>query len=131
MIKNILGIVVIGLLWCNVGFAEKWTRYGETKSLTVYYDKKSWKIDASKAYINILYDLKKPLVRAEGTFNSMVMYQENDCKEFKSRVLETFFYETQMGQNKYLTSAGKSKWKQVSEYTSLDGSLFKAACKIK
>ena len=129
--KKILTIIILSLLWSNLSFADKWTRYGETKSLTIYYDKKSWKIDGSKAYINILYDLKKPLVRAEGTFNSMVMYKENDCKELKSRELETFFYETQMGQNKYFTSAGKSKWRQVSEYTSLDGSLFKAACKIK
>ena len=35
--KKLLGIVVLGLLWCNVGFAE-------TKNSVNYYTKQNYKI---------------------------------------------------------------------------------------
>ena len=128
--RKIIFIIVLSLFWSNLSFADKWTRYGETKSLTIYYEQKSWIKDGSKTYINILYDLKKPNITNEGTVNSMIKQREHDCKEMKSRTLKTLFFETKMGKGKYFASRGENEWKKINEYTSLDGSLFKAACQI-
>lgn len=111
--------------------ADKWTRYDETNSLVVYYDQKSWVKEGPVTYINLLYDLKKPLVGAEGTANSMIIYREFRCKEMKFLNKNTSFFEKKMAKGKNFYSDDKGELRSVSDYGSLDGSLFKAACQIK
>ena len=72
--KKLLGIVVLGLLWCNVGFAEIYacsvdlTRYGrpgeiETKMYVrkgnFFYNNRNWKFDIYKEDKKEIYLIEK------------------------------------------------------------------------
>ena len=72
--KKILGIIVLGLLWCNVGFAEIYacsvdlTRYGrpgeiETKMYVregnFFYNNRNWKFDIYKEDKKEIYLIEK------------------------------------------------------------------------
>ena len=83
--KKFLGIVFIGLLWCNVGFAEKWTKYTQSKSLTIYYDRQSLNKTDLYSYINLLFDLKESNVTSKGTLRSYKVYRQFNCTDNKSK----------------------------------------------
>ena len=40
--KKLITIFVLSIINIAPTFAENWSRYGETNSLVIYYDKESW-----------------------------------------------------------------------------------------
>ena len=129
--KKFLGIVFIGLLWCNVGFAEKWTKYTQSKSLTIYYDRQSLNKTDLYSYINLLFDLKESNVTSKGTLRSYKVYRQFNCTDNKFKDLESNFFENKMGKGKPFHSENIGEWKIANSSGTVDGSILKAVCLMK
>ena len=73
--KKLLAILVLGLLWCNVGFAERMSAFSDTKNfdynfICVWPTVEALKGDFSK----ILF--KFGLVRAKSNSGKALLYRE-------------------------------------------------------
>ena len=92
--KKLLGILVLGLLWCNVGFAE-WTLVGEsTRDDKFYIDLKTIKKKSGNRYVWVLTDYKKPL---EEYIKSAKQLLQIDCELDRFKMIEAITYTGHMG----------------------------------
>ena len=111
--------------------AEKWTKFDETKSVVVYYDKQSFLKYGDFRDINLLYDLKEPFNSEKGIVKSMTLFKEISCKDKKVNVKKQDFFAQKMGEGQPFFSISDSGWKTVNaDDLSIDGAIFKAACEI-
>ena len=74
ILKKLLGIVVLGLLWCNVGVAE-WYKIGQTDQATFYLDVDRIRSDNNYVYYWDMVDLNK---RSEQGILSVQRYIKGD-----------------------------------------------------
>ena len=128
--KKLITIFVLSIINIAPTFAENWSRYGETNSLVIYYDKESWVKGDLYTTINILYDLKQPFVDNEGTANSIKYIRKFNCKNMSFSDVTAYFYKEKMGQEPLYENSDNKEWIKINEFGSLDGSLFKAACQM-
>ena len=93
--KKLLGILVLGLLWCNVGFAE-WKNFtpNDKEGVYTYFDTTS--IKKSDGYTQIWTMTDYPYPDSEGNHSNKVLYNF-DCNSFGAKFIEVLVYTGQMG----------------------------------
>jgi len=94
--KKFLGILVLGLLWCNTSFAAdfKWTRVTTSDSSDWFYDKKTVFRVGSYKYFWQLVENKK---RDEDGVKSTIMHAMVNCNNLKTRWITTTSYSESKG----------------------------------
>ena len=106
--KKLLGIVVLGLLCCNVSFAE-WYKIGETDRGTFYLDVHRIRSDNNYIYFWDMVDLNKP---TEHGSLSVQRYIKGDCGIFRYKTLQYIFYDENMGSGeKEMQDSDRNDWK--------------------
>ena len=125
-IKNSLGIAVLGLLWCSVGFAE-WTLISTTTIDDKFYiDKETLKKKDGNRYIWILADYNKPL--SDGTKSSKQLLQI-DCELDRFKMIDAITYKDQMGDGDLnRLDISNPKWNWVTPESTW-ASITKKVCK--
>ena len=94
--KKLLGILVLGLLWCNISFAG-WTKVAidaETGNLTAYIDKKTIKKTGDKVIYKQLNSYKVPV---NEDIYSDISYLKVNCATNEAMFLDTTYYSRKMG----------------------------------
>jgi len=93
--KKLLGILVLGLLWCNVGFAgwKNFTPY-DKKGVYTYFDTTSIKKSGGYTQVWTLTDYSDP--DSEGNHSNKMLLNFN-CKNFEAKIIEALVYTGQMG----------------------------------
>ena len=112
--KKLLGILVLGLLWCNVSFAE-WKRVvgAADNSGAVYIDTKTVSKIGNNFIFMQLNSYTIPLEAGGVNWYSDIAKVEIDCTNNNSRELSITFYEKKMGKGNILNSTNKvSDWDQ-------------------
>ena len=113
--KKTIVIIILGLLWCNVGFAE-WKiiyfhkGYGGTEH---YIDKSKIKRDGSTVYYwHLVNFLKKDVDR---DYMSTFTYSVVDCKILRGKSLEFVGKSLQMGEGETVfTYTPPDEWEYPS-----------------
>ena len=129
--KKIFYFIFLFSLFITNSFAEKWSRYGETKSIVIYVDRSSWVYGELYSKLDILYDFKKPVDAKEGKTNSMILSRKFNCKDMSFVDVKQTFFKKKMGQEPFFEITDQTEPKKISGFTTTDGNIFKAACKIK
>ena len=128
--KKLLGILVLGLLWCNVGFAG-WKKVAIpiNNNGAIYVDTQSVKKIGNKVIFLQLNSYTTPLDTGQVSWYSDIAKTEVDCTNNKLRELSITFYEKKMGKGEVIMSSDKvSDW-YVSEPGSIQLSAVKYVCK--
>ena len=126
--KKFLGILVIGLLWCNISFAG-WTKVAinaETGNLTAYIDKKTIKKTGNKVIFQQLNSYKEPI--SEGVYSD-ISYVKVNCSTNEVKFLASTFYSGKMGRGSVVDEDDSiSDW-EYFEPGSIMGIVIEYVCK--
>ena len=121
--------ILFFLIFSSSALADKWNKFFENESITVYYDKQSIIKSDTKIDILLLFDFKKPFDLNEGPANSMIVYKVFDCKNRKHASLNTGYFKKKMGKGKPFLNIQKDEWKPVLEDNkTLNGGAFERLC---
>ena len=103
--KKFLGVLLLVLLWCNVGYAD-WKQVAEAiKSKNkVYVDTNSVKKIGNKVIFLQLSSYTTPLDSGRILWLSDIAKTEANCTNKKVRELSLTLYENRMGKGKVLAS---------------------------
>ena len=104
--KKLLGILVLGLLWCNVGFAISWVKGSATTENTFYFDPDSIVKDGKFTYVWILMDSQK--INEDGERSSL-FHMKINCKTLQFAMMQIHSYAKQMGKGNPLYSDNNPK----------------------
>jgi len=87
MKKLFSSILVLGLMLSGYAYGNsyerpnsKWTFIEETNSGVWYADPESYRKDEAYHYLDILKNLKEPLIYEEGNINSIIYERKFNCK---------------------------------------------------
>ena len=94
-------IILVTLLWCNVGFAE-WTHIAETEESNQYIDEESIKKEDGITYFWILEDYKE-----ENIPPSQIIYYAVKCESKQMQTVRYGWYDKNMGEGKF---SGLNEW---------------------
>ena len=108
MIKKLLGILVLGLLWCSVGFAD-WEKLGINESgQGMYFDPDTLKKHKEHFYVWTMTDYLKS--GSSGIYSNKI-HMQIDCISKKNKKLTYVFYKDQMAKGEvFSTLEGDGKW---------------------
>ncbi len=116
--KKLLGIVVLGLFWCNVGFAE-WKEVATSDRGAIYIDTQTVaKIDNNFIFMQ-LFSYTIPIKVSGTTWYSDISKVELDCTNWpfnNFRELSTTYYEKKMGKGRHykIQLINISDWKKAT-----------------
>ena len=99
--KKAIAIIILGLMWCNVGFAE-WTHIAETEKTNQYIDEESIKKEDEITYFWMLKDYKK-----ENVPPSEIIYYAVKCESKQMQTVNYGWYDKNMGEGKF---SGLNEW---------------------
>jgi|TARA_B100001964_G_scaffold7312_1_gene7901 hypothetical protein len=93
--KKLLGIVVLGLLWCSVGFAE-WKNFtpNDPTEMYTYFDTTS--IKKSDGYTQVMTLTDSPSPGPDGILSFKVLYNF-DCSSFNAKIIQAESFTKNMG----------------------------------
>ena len=124
--KKLLGILVLGLLFCNVGFAE-WYKVGKTEDMDVYLEIDRIRSDNNYVYYWEMMDL----FERENDSLSIQRYIQGDCNIIRFKTLQYIFYDEKMGTGKMEAQDSKIKdWKYYRP-GAIGEKVLQKACKLK
>jgi hypothetical protein len=106
--KKLLGIVVLGLLWCNIGFAE-WTHIAETEKVNEYIDEETIGKEDGITYFWSLRDNKN-----DKDPPSTIIYYAVKCEVKQFQILQYGWYDKHMGEGEF---SGNNPW-PINEWRS-------------
>jgi len=133
--KKLLGIVVLGLLWCNISFAVNfnWKKVSTSQNNTSawYYDKKTiFKIGIHKYF----WQLTDYLDDADEE-NSVITYTIVNCDTYESKWIIYASYSGQMGRGQLLDDfivpefkIELFKWEYYDPKETMQGAVLKKVC---
>ena len=103
---------------------------------TAYYSKKGFVKGLFATSVELLFDLKEPNVRSEGTFNSTIINRKLNCKKRKFKTTKQTFFEKKMGKGKLIASTGEGEWQSLDlekeeTWHTVDGRILAGFCDIK
>ena len=136
-------ILTLFFLIINISsaLAEKWIKFNGSKRPSegieaTYYSKKGLVKGLFATSVELLFDLKEPKVRSEGTFNSTIINRKLNCKKRKFKTTEQTFFEKKMGKGKIIASTGEGEWQSVdlekeNTWYTVDGRILAIFCDIK
>ena len=123
--KKLLGILVLGLLFCNEGYAE-WYKLSAEKNLDHYIEKKSIKKIDGFVYYWEMVDLKEKLNDKYLSFQRYIMV---DCTLIRFQTLNYKFFSKNMGRGQIETMDSVNKDWKYDPPGSLGEYAMKYACK--
>ena len=92
--KKLLGIVVLGLMWCNVGFAE-WINFTPNDTeMRTNFDTTS--IKKSDGYVQVMTMTDSSSPGPEGILSFKVLYNF-DCNSFSAKIIQAESFTKNMG----------------------------------
>jgi len=93
--KKLLGIIILGLLWCNVGFAE-WKNFtpNDQTGMYTYFDTTS--IKKSDGYVQVMTMTDSSSPGPEGILSFKVLYNF-DCNSFSGKIIQAESFTKNMG----------------------------------
>ena len=102
---------------------------------TAYYSKKGFVKGLFATSVELLFDLKEPNVRSEGTFNSTIINRKLNCKKRKFKTTKQTFFEKKMGKGKLIASTGEGEWQSLDlekeeTWHTVDGRILTVFCDI-
>ena len=126
--KKLFGILILGLLWCNVSFAE-WKKFMENESgSTMYFDPDTVKKYKGHIYVWTLTDYLTP--GSSGIYSNKI-HMQMDCAQKKVKMITYVFYKDQMAKGEEdHTSEGSDKWDSFAP-NSVGEELLNYICKLK
>ena len=125
--KKFLGILVLGLLWCNVGFAE-WLKVGKTDDVIAYLEIDRIKSDSNYVYYWEMMDFFE---RDKYGDLSVQRYIQGDCNIIRFKTLQYVYYDGKMGTGKMESEDSVIKdWKYYRP-GAVGEKVLQKACKLK
>ena len=119
--------MVLGLLWCNVGFTE-WLKVGKTDDVTSYLDIDRIRSDSNYVYYWEMMDLFE---RDKYGDLSVQRYIQGDCNIIRFKTLQYVYYDGKMGTGKMESEDSVIKdWKYYRP-GALGEKVLQKACKLK
>ena len=93
--KKLLGILVLGLLWCNVGFAE-WKNFtpNDTTGMYTYFDTTSIKKSDGYTQVWTMTDSSSP--GPEGILSFKMLFNF-DCNSLSAKIIQGESFTENMG----------------------------------
>lgn len=128
--------VVLALLVmsCSAGLAQaEWVKVMDGSGAggyTIYFETTSLGIDKKRGLVKVrlLYDFKTAQTNHKGPYLSIRVQQQYDCKEERSRILESSHFDGNMANGKSVsTDTTEEPWKPVAPGT-IGETLWKMAC---
>ena len=102
--KKILTTLILGLLWCNISFAD-WEKILSEKSdignYTFYFDNN--KIIKKNGYVYYWYLASFSSQHPERDYMSMLVYTQIDCKKLRGKDLKFSTHSKKMAKGKILS----------------------------
>ena len=127
MMKKLLGILVLGLLWCNVGVAE-WYKIGTTDRAAFYLEVDRIRSDNNYVYYWDMVDLYE---RTDEGSLSVQRYIKGDCTIIRYKSLQYIFYSESMGSGERQMQDSQVKdWKYYPP-GGIGEDILKKACELR
>ena len=136
-------ILTLFFLIINISsaLAAKWKNLGNISIRpsegieTAYYSKKGLVRGLFATSVELLFDLKEPNIRSEGTFNSTIINRKLNCKKRKFKTMKQTFFEKKMGKGKLIASTGEGEWQSLDlekeeTWHTVDGRILTVFCDI-